>query len=71
VANKVRLRIGKPVSYLAVVGGICKWMPARVATIVDPTHVTLKTKQGVNLNGSASTLKHTGTGSAVNVWRSY
>jgi len=71
VANKVRLRVGRPVSFLATVGGITKWMPARVATVVDSTHVTLKTKQGVNLNGSASTLKHSGTGSAVNVWRAY
>lgn len=68
MANKVRLRVGKPVSFLATIGGITKWVPARVASVVDPTHVTLKTRQGVSLNGGASTLKGTG---ALNTWRPY
>jgi hypothetical protein len=68
MVNKVRLRVGRPVSYLTVVGGICKWLPARVASVVDATHVTLKTQKGVVLNGGASTLKYTG---AVNSWRPY
>lgn len=68
MANKVRLRVGKPVSYLTTVGGICKWMPARVASVIDATHVTLKTQKGVTLNSGASTLKYTG---AVNTWRPY
>jgi len=68
MANKVRLRVGRPVSYLTMVGGICKWLPARVVSIIDATHVTLKTDQGVTLNSGASTVKHTG---AVNSWRPY